>query len=86
MIWQNIQSLAATSAATKAVVVAKKEQKEEKRKVLYTVKSGDNLSFIAQRFRVTTKEIRQWNSDRLKKYLKPGQVLTLFVTVANRTI
>jgi len=86
VIWQNIQSLAATSAATKAVVVAKKEQKEEKRKVLYTVKSGDNLSFIAQRFRVTTKEIRQWNSDRLKKYLKPGQVLTLFVTVANRTI
>ena len=58
----------------------------EKRKVLYTVKSGDNLSFIAQRFSVSTKDIREWNDKSLKKYLKPGQVLKLFVTVANRTL
>ena len=58
----------------------------EKRKVLYTVKSGDNLSFIAQRFSVSTKDIREWNDETLKKYLKPGQVLKLFVTVANRTL
>ena len=58
----------------------------EKRKVLYTVKSGDNLSFIAQRFSVSTKDIREWNDKTLKKYLKPGQVLKLFVTVANRTL
>jgi membrane-bound lytic murein transglycosylase D len=52
--------------------------------VLYTVKNGDNLSFIASRFSVAVMDIRQWNNIETKKYLKPGQVLRLLVTVADR--
>ncbi|MCP4791215.1 MAG: LysM peptidoglycan-binding domain-containing protein, partial [Gammaproteobacteria bacterium] len=46
----------------------------------YKVRSGDNLSRIAWRFNITVKDIQRWNSD-LKKYLQPGQKLTLYVDV-----
>ncbi len=49
------------------------------RKVTYKVRSGDNLSTIAARFRVKVSEIRSWNT--LGKYLLPGDMLTLFVDV-----
>ena len=50
------------------------------KKVTYKVRSGDNLSAIAQRFSVTVKDIKKWNRA-LKKYLQPGQRLSLFVNV-----
>jgi membrane-bound lytic murein transglycosylase D len=80
VIWQDNATLAQLTLNNST------NDSAEKRKVLYTVKSGDNLSFIAQRFSVSTKDIREWNDETLKKYLKPGQVLKLFVTVANRTL
>jgi membrane-bound lytic murein transglycosylase D len=80
VIWQDNATL------TKLAIHSPANDAAEKRKVHYTVKSGDNLSFIAQRFSVSTKDIRKWNDKTLKKYLKPGQVLQLFVTVANRTL
>lgn len=66
------------------IAMSKNNKNSEERKVLYTVKSGDNLSFIANRFSVDVSDIRQWNDIHAKKYLKPGQVLRLFVTVADR--
>jgi membrane-bound lytic murein transglycosylase D len=50
------------------------------KKLTYKVRSGDNLSVIAQRFSVTVKDIQKWNQV-LKKYLQPGQKLTLYVNV-----
>jgi membrane-bound lytic murein transglycosylase D len=81
VIWQDNSAL--TSLTDKRPST---HNAEEKRKVLYTVRSGDNLSYIAQRFSVTTKDIRKWNAPQIKKYIKPGQVLRLFVTVANRSL
>ncbi|MCL6269837.1 LysM peptidoglycan-binding domain-containing protein [Sansalvadorimonas sp. 2012CJ34-2] len=52
------------------------------RKVTYKVRSGDNLSAIASRFRVSVNDIRNWNT--LGKYLQPGDNLTLFVDVTAR--
>ena len=43
----------------------------------YTVRSGDSLYTIAQRFNVDVDKIRDWN--QLGRYLQPGQQLTLFV-------
>lgn len=73
-----------TSSAIAGVAAENTQTEKEKRKVLYTVRSGDNLSFIAQRFSVAVNDIRQWNNIQAKKYLQPGQVITLFVTVAQR--
>jgi membrane-bound lytic murein transglycosylase D len=50
------------------------------KKLTYRVRSGDNLSVIAHRFSVTVDDIQKWNKS-LKKYLQPGQKLSLLVNV-----
>jgi membrane-bound lytic murein transglycosylase D len=73
-----------TKAVAESNTQSRNKPNSEERKVLYTVKTGDNLSFIASRFSVGVNDIRQWNDIQAKKHLKPGQVLRLFVTVADR--
>lgn len=43
----------------------------------YTVASGDNLTKIAKRFRVTTHEIETWNRLKNPNQVFPGQILTI---------
>jgi membrane-bound lytic murein transglycosylase D len=50
------------------------------KKVNYKVRQDDNLSMIAWRFNVKLADIHIWNKS-LKKYLQPGQLLTLYVDV-----
>ena len=52
------------------------------RKVHYKVRSGDSLAAIAKRFSVSVKDISNWNSINPKRYIQPGQKLTLFVDVS----
>ncbi len=49
------------------------------RKVDYRVRGGDSLWKIARKHRVAVSDIRRWNSLSGSKYLKPGQLLTLFL-------
>jgi membrane-bound lytic murein transglycosylase D len=51
------------------------------RQVRYTVRTGDSLSLIATRFRVTVDDLRAWNGLEGGKYLQPGQKLVMFVDV-----
>ncbi|OQX47925.1 MAG: hypothetical protein B0D85_00215, partial [Candidatus Sedimenticola endophacoides] len=44
---------------------------------------GDSLARIAERFKVTVNELRQWN-DFNSKYLQPGQVIRLYVDVTEQ--
>ena len=53
------------------------------RKVNYAVRNGDSLSRIASRFNVSINQIADWNRLNTKKYLRPGQKLTLYVDVRN---
>lgn len=54
------------------------------RKVSYKVKKGDSLALIAQKFNLSVQQIKNWNSSyAAKKYLQPGDLLTLFVNVTN---
>jgi len=50
------------------------------RKVGYTVRSGDSLARIADRFNVTVSQIHEWNTIS-GKYIQPGQGITLYVDV-----
>ena len=52
-------------------------------KFAYRVREGDNLTAIAQRFKVAVSDIVQWNRVNPSQYLKPGQSLTLFVADAD---
>lgn len=48
-------------------------------KVIYTVKSGDNLGAISSWFRVRVSDLQYWNKLR-KNFIKAGQKLTIYVT------
>lgn len=49
--------------------------------VTYTVREGDSLYLIAQRFGVGVADLRQWNNLREGGYLQPGQRLEMEVDV-----
>jgi len=53
------------------------------RKVTYRVKSGDNLSIIANKFNVRVNDIKKWNKLDIKRSLQPGQRLKIIVNVIN---
>lgn len=50
------------------------------RKVNYTVRSGDSLARIADKFNINVSQIELWNTFD-SKYIHPGQMLTLYVDV-----
>jgi membrane-bound lytic murein transglycosylase D len=51
------------------------------RAITYKVRNGDSLARIAQKFKVKVVDIAKWNQLDLKKYIKPGQSLRLYVDV-----
>jgi membrane-bound lytic murein transglycosylase D len=51
------------------------------RRITYTVRSGDSLSRISQRFRVSVNDLEKWNDIDTARYLQPGQRLLLYVDV-----
>ena len=53
------------------------------RTVTYTVRKGDSLARIANKFNVEIKQITKWNQLNTKKYLQPGQKLKLFIDVTS---
>lgn len=53
------------------------------KKVGYKVRSGDSLALIAGRFNVQVSDIVKWNEVNPRKYLQPGQRLTVYVDIMN---
>ncbi|MCK4709288.1 MAG: LysM peptidoglycan-binding domain-containing protein, partial [Gammaproteobacteria bacterium] len=49
----------------------------------YTVRKGDSLSRIADKFNLRVSDIKKWN--RLGKYLQPGQKLKLYVDITRQS-
>jgi len=58
---------------------ATNEETREPRKLNYTVKAGDTLGKIAAQYKVTSKQIMQWNNIKDETSLRPNQVLTLTI-------
>ena len=48
-------------------------------KEIYTVRTGDTLSHIADRYRVGMSKLRQWNSIKDNDFIIPGQRLVIYV-------
>lgn len=56
------------------------------KRIGYRVRNGDSLARISSKFRVSISQLKRWNrSVRTKKYLQPGQWLTLIVDVARQS-
>jgi membrane-bound lytic murein transglycosylase D len=60
---------------------AKKGRDRTVRTIHYTVRNGDSLYLIAQKFSVSITDLRTWNQLSRDKYLHPGQNLKLYVDV-----
>lgn len=69
-IWSGRADLAATSPKAKS----------PQQKVGYTVKNGDSLTAIADKFNVEIEDILRWNQVNPRSLLQPGQRLTLFLS------
>ncbi|MFT4907335.1 MAG: membrane-bound lytic murein transglycosylase D, partial [Oleispira sp.] len=71
----------------KLVIWGQKKQRKNReviRKLTYTVRNGDSLARIADKFRVRVQDLIRWNRKKSSsKYLQPGQRLTLYVDVTN---
>ena len=74
-----------TSARSVAAIVTPASS-ERIRRINYTVRRGDSLARISQRFRVTVADLLRWNDVSTDDYLQPGQQLLLYVDVTNQTI
>jgi membrane-bound lytic murein transglycosylase D len=49
----------------------------------YTVRKGDSLHLIANRFNIRVADIKRWN--QIGKYLQPGQKLKLYVDITSQS-
>lgn len=48
----------------------------------YTIRSGDTLSEIAEQHQVTTEQLKKWNQSLNKRYIQPGDVVTIYLSDA----
>ena len=55
------------------------------RKLRYTVRRGDSLYLIANKFRITIADLVRWNKIDKNKILRPGQTLTMYVDVTRQS-
>jgi len=60
-------------------------EKTTNQRIGYTVRSGDSLARISQRFRVSIDNLKRWNRLDGEKYLQPGQRLTLYIDVKRQS-
>lgn len=60
-------------------------QNERIRRINYVVRSGDSLSRISTRFRVSVTDLIQWNQLNAEAFLQPGQRLMLYVDVTEQS-
>lgn len=79
VIWSKNSELSSTKKAINTIY----KKREMIQKVGYYVRKGDSLDRIANKFNVTIKDLLTWNKLDRKKYLKPGQKLTIFVDITN---
>ncbi len=66
-----------------AVVVPDANQRI--RRVVYTVREGDSLYRISNRFRVSVADLLQWNDLSPERTLQPGQQLVLFIDITEQS-
>ncbi|SFV63389.1 Membrane-bound lytic murein transglycosylase D precursor [hydrothermal vent metagenome] len=70
------------SIKTKSITEIMQHQPNIKRKINYSVRNNENLSSIANKFKVSIKQIKKWNKLK-KNTLQPKQKLIIFVDVLN---
>lgn len=60
-------------------------ESKTRQKIAYTVRAGDSLARIGDRFKVSVAHLKQWNSAAQDKYLQPGDRLVMYVDVRKQS-
>ncbi|TYL48297.1 LysM peptidoglycan-binding domain-containing protein [Marinomonas sp. IMCC 4694] len=61
---------------------AKNSTRSVMKKVVYTIRSGESLAVVANKFKVSLNDIKDWNPKvSSQKYVQPGDKVTLLVNV-----
>lgn len=79
--WNHMSTKDTLSLNKKLTVRLDSDVKGVNRNVSYKVRSGDSLSTIASKFKVSVADLMKWNQLDADNYLQPGQVLKLLVDV-----
>jgi len=88
--WNSMAKRDPLRIGQKLVIWIKDEHKEtiklphqKPQRIYYTVRNGDSLSRIATKFNVRISDLKKWNKKTLRqrKYLQPGQKLTLYIDI-----
>ena len=79
--WNSMAPKAPLRVGQKLMIWKENKTGASLRTVFYSVRSGDTVGSIAQRFKVQTHQVLAWNGLEQKDYLKPGQKLKLYVDV-----
>jgi membrane-bound lytic murein transglycosylase D len=85
--WNNMGLADPLIPGKKLVVWLEPKQSENStrsvmKKVIYTIRSGESLAVVANKFKVSVNDIRDWNPKvGSKKYVQPGDKVTLLVNV-----
>ena len=74
------KNLAISSRETSPVSTAMRNQR-----IVYRVRKGDSLYGIAEKFRVSVRQIVAWNRIKETGLLRPGQKLLLHVDVTRQS-
>jgi len=82
LIWSKANQNSAASLATQFPAPFAKKRELIKR-IGYRVRKGDSLAKIANKFSVSINNLIVWNKLNKKKYLQPGQKLTIYVDLTN---
>ncbi|MCC5862876.1 MAG: LysM peptidoglycan-binding domain-containing protein [Gammaproteobacteria bacterium] len=87
VIWQDGRNARSSAASTPAATLAQAAPSEAARlrRVNYTVRQGDSLWRIANRFAVSVDELLEWNALSREAVLRPGQRLVLHVDVTRQS-
>jgi len=81
VIWTKEAKIQVPSFVNTAVAL---NQNNRLRKINYRVRKGDSLSRISSKFSVNVADLKRWNNSvKNKKYLQPGQRLTVYVDITS---
>ena len=75
--WNQVGLNSTLSLGQTLVIKQPSKHINSKQSISYTVRSGDSLYAISEKFDVRIADLRKWNASTLGKYLKPGQTLTV---------
>ncbi len=78
VIWKN-----KGQASVQRVSLTDTSPQQKMHALRYTVRKGDSLSRIANKFNIRVADIKRWN--KVGKYLQPGQKLKLYVDITRQS-